>query len=223
MRTGPPRGISTSMRLAEPHELHRRLVAGVLDQHERVVRQAGLRQALAQRRRDRDVRADGARGAPQERGVAGLEAQPERVAGDVGAVLVDDRDDAEGHADALHLEPVGTDPAIGDLADRVGQPGHLAQAGRHRLQPGVGEPEPVDHGGPLARRLGRGHVLRVGGQDLRVAVEQEVGRRQQGGVLGLGAGGGQHPAGRLRTLAEFGHGVDGHPGSLRAGLPQVAG
>ena len=49
-----------------------------------------------------------------------------------------------------------------------------------------------------------------------MAVEQQVGRRQQGGVLHLGGGGGQDPAGRLGAGAELGDGVHGHPGSVRA-------
>ena len=60
-------------------------------------------------------------GAPEERGVAGLEAQAERIARDVGAVLVDDRHDAERHPDALHAQAVGAGPAVGDLADGIGQ------------------------------------------------------------------------------------------------------
>ena len=83
--------------------------------------QPGLGQALAQHGGDGDVRADRARRAPEERGVAGLQAQPEGVAGDVGAVLVDDRDHAERHPHPLDAQPVRPHPAVGDLADRVGQ------------------------------------------------------------------------------------------------------
>ena len=65
--------------------------------------------------------------------------------------------------------------------------------------------------------LGRRHVVGVGRQDLGVAVEQQVGRRQQGGVLHLGGRRGQDPAGRLGTGAELGDGVRRHPGSVGAG------
>ena len=85
--------------------------------------QPGLGQPLAERRRDGDVRADGARRPAEERGVARLQAQPEGVAGDVGAVLVDDRHHAERHPDPVHPQPVRTGPAVGDLADRVRQRG----------------------------------------------------------------------------------------------------
>ena len=51
-----------------------------------------------------------------------------------------------------------------------------------------------------------------------MAVEQEIGRCEQRGVLGLGGCVGQHPAGRLRACAELGDRVVRHPGSVRAGL-----
>ena len=53
-------------------------------------------------------------------------------------------------------------------------------------------------------------------EDLGVAVEEQVGGGQEGGVLHLGGGRGQHPAGRLGAGAELGDGVEGHPGSVGA-------
>ena len=67
---GPPRGMRQSIDAAEPHELDRRLVAGVLDQDDRVVGQAGLGAGLPQHAGDGEVGLDGARRAPEEGGVA---------------------------------------------------------------------------------------------------------------------------------------------------------
>ena len=82
----------------------------------------------------------------RKRGVPGLEAEAERVAGDVGAVLVDDRHHAERHTHPVDAQPVRAHPPVRDLADRIGQTRDGAQAVGHRHQPGVGEPQAVDHG-----------------------------------------------------------------------------
>ena len=66
----------------------------------------------------------------------GLETEPDRVAGDVGPVLVDDRHHAERHADPADREAVRTGRPLDDLADGVGQAGHLTQAGGHGLDAG---------------------------------------------------------------------------------------
>ena len=61
------------------------------------------------------------RRAAQHDGVAGLQAQRGGVDRDVRARLVDDRDDAERHAQPADVEAVGQPPALDDLADGVGQ------------------------------------------------------------------------------------------------------
>ena len=66
---------------------------------------------------------------PQQRGVAGLERQTERVDGDVGPALVDHPDHAERNPLLTQCEPVGQRVAAQHLTDRVGQPGDLAQPG----------------------------------------------------------------------------------------------
>ena len=55
------------------------------------------------------------------------------VRGDVGARLVDEADDAEGHAHARDLEAVGPAPRLHRLAHGIGQGRDLAQARRHLL------------------------------------------------------------------------------------------
>ena len=142
------------------HELDGRLAAGVLDEDQRVGRQAGLLVGLAQHPGDRDVRADGPGRAPQEGGVARLEAQAGGVAGDVRAVLVDDRHDAERHPHLADAQAVRAHPAGQHLAHRVGQRRHLAQAAGHRLDAAGVEPQAVDHRGADAPGLGPLDVAR---------------------------------------------------------------
>ena len=70
-----------------------------------------------------------------------------RVGGDVGARLVDDADDAQRHAHARDVEPVGPGPARELGADGIGQIGHLLEPPRHRLDARRVEQQPVEHGG----------------------------------------------------------------------------
>ena len=81
-------------------------------------------------------------------------------------------------------------------------------------EPHVGEAEAVDDRGGLPVGLGGGHVVGVGREDLGVAVEEQVGGREEGGVLHLGGRRGQDPAGRLGAGAELGDRVRRHPGSV---------
>ena len=60
------------------------------------------------------------RAAAQDRGVAGLQAQRAGIGRHVGPALVDDADDAQGHAHALDLEAVGPRPVGDHRADRIG-------------------------------------------------------------------------------------------------------
>jgi hypothetical protein len=184
------------------HELDGRLPAGVLHHDEGVLGQAGLGQGLTEDGGDGDVGADGGRRAPQERGVARLEAQAEGVARDVGPVLVDDGHHAQRHPDLLDAEAVRSHPAVDHRADGIGQGGHGAQAGGHAVDAGGAETEPVDHGAGDAGGLGGGHVLGVGPQHVVGPFHQEVGRREEGDVLGLGPGGGQDPGRRPGAGAE---------------------
>ena len=85
--------------------------------------------------------------AAEDDGVAALDAQAGRVDGDVGPRLVDEEDDAERHADLVDLQAVGPDAAVEHAADRIGQGGDLAQAGRHGAEPGRRQAEAVDLGG----------------------------------------------------------------------------
>ena len=138
---------------------------------------------VAQHFDDRDVRPQGGCRAAQERGVARLQADAGGVARDVRPVLVDDRDDAERHAHPLDLEAVRPLPAVEHLAHRIGQTSDVAQPVRHRLEAGIGETQAVEwprfH--PASDRLVE--IDRICGEDLTAAIDEQVGGREQGGVL----------------------------------------
>ena len=123
---GPPRGMRQSIEAPQPHELDRRLAAGVLDEHD-ARRRAG---PPWPRPRGGPRRWPGSsRCAPDEprrkAALPDLRHSAGGVARDVRPVLVDDADDAERHAHPADPQAVGPDPAVDDLADRIGQRGHL--------------------------------------------------------------------------------------------------
>ena len=148
MSDGPPRGMRQSIDVALPHELDRRLAAGVLDQDD-----ARRRAGRPWPRASRSTRGDGdgwsvmAPDEPRRKAaLPDLRHSAGGVAGDVGPVLVDDRHDAERHPHPLDAQAVGAHPAVEHLAHRVGQRGHLAQpAGHASMRAGV-EPQAVEHG-----------------------------------------------------------------------------
>ena len=84
--------------------------------------QPRLVQPVPQGGGDGHVGADGRRRAPQQHGVARLQAQPGGVAGHVGPVLVDDADHAEGDPHPLDPQAVGPHPAV----DHLARPGRAA-------------------------------------------------------------------------------------------------
>ena len=95
-----------------------------------------------------------------------LQADAGGVGGHVRAGFVDDPDHPERHPDLAQLEPVGEGRAADHLADRVGQPGHVAQP----LRP---SPRPAPRRGGAGRRIASGvpsaraalDVLGVGRED----------------------------------------------------------
>ena len=135
MRECPPRGTRQSIMPSSCMNSHRRLPARVGHVAPRRPR-AGPTFASASRRQATMAALERGRGgrAPQHGGVARLQAQPGRVTGDVGPVLVDDPDHAERDPDALDPQAVGADPALDHLAHRVGQ-GRPPGAGRRPWPP----------------------------------------------------------------------------------------
>ncbi len=124
---------------------------------------------------------------PEDDGVAGLQAEPGSVDGDVGAGLVDHPDHPHRHPDLPDLEAVGQRRAPDHLADRVGQRGDVAERLGHGRDARRVEPEPVPEalGHPLL--AASGEVERVGGDDLLGGGVEGVGEHVEGCVL-LGAG-----------------------------------
>ena len=112
----------------------------------------------------------------------GLEAQAEGVARDVGAVLVDDRHDAERHPHPVDPQAVRAHPAVGDLAHRVGQP---------RDRRAARWPSPA-----AARRTGAGGRRRWAGA--RRPRRRRRRRRWRPGSPRGGRGGGRRPRGGRR-------------------------
>ena len=100
----------------------------VVDHLHGVLRQSGVAQPFVHAGGDRLVAANRFRAAAQDRRVAGLEAQPGGVRGDVGPRLVDDADHAERHAHHADLDAGRAILEIGDLADGIGQRRDLARA-----------------------------------------------------------------------------------------------
>ena len=142
---------------------------------DRVRRQAGFAQPGDDRVVDGAVGALALGAAAQDRGVAGLEAERGGVGGHVGPALVDDADDAERHAHALDRHAVRPRPALGDLADRIGEVADHLDAVGHGGDALVVEREPVEEGGVGAVALGLGHVLGIGGEDLGLACADGLG------------------------------------------------
>ena len=160
----------------ELHQLDGGFVANVLDEHHAVAREPGLGRRVAQHLDDRDVRSQ--RGSPSRAGATALPDFRQMPAASLvtfGPVLVDDRDHAERHADPLDLETVRPLPPVEHLADRIGQPGDVAEPFGHRLDAGVGEPQTVERPGLHAGGGGVVEVERVRREDLAAAIEEQVG------------------------------------------------
>ena len=67
-----------------------------------------------------------------------------------------------------------------------GSDGDLAQTGRHRVDAGLGEPQPVERAGLHAAGRRGVEVGAVGGEDLGGVLDEQVGGREQRRVLRLG-------------------------------------
>ena len=200
---GPAPGDQAVDVAGELHQLDGGLVRDILHEDDGVVREARLGRPLPQQSGHRLVRSQRRRRAPQQGGVARLEAQAAGVAGHVGPVLVDDRHHAEGHPDAGDLEAVGPPPPVEDLAHGVGQGGDVAEPPGHPGEAGLGEAEPVEGAGFHPPGGGRLDVDGVGLEDVAGALLEQVGGGQERLVLGRRGGGGQHPGGGLGPPSEL--------------------
>ena len=93
---------------------------------------------------------DGLLAAAQDHGVAALDAERRGVDRHVGPALVDHEDDAQRHAHLPDFQPVGPPARRDDLADRVGQRGHVAQRLGHLVDPPGIQRQAVDRRGVRA-------------------------------------------------------------------------
>ena len=186
-----------------------------------VLGQPGLGQAVAQHGDDGPVGLDGCRRAPQERGVARLQAQPGGVAGDVGPVLVDDADDPErdphpGGSAARWAAPIRRPPRRRGRAVRPRREavGHAAIRSPVRRSRSTG-------GGVRTASAAASHVDAVGLEQLAGPPLEEVRGAQRRASSPYGATTLERPPGRppgrARTeLGQGGRGVGGHRTSYRS-------
>ena len=176
-------------------------------------RQAGRGQPFVHAGGNGLVGAERLAAAAQDAGIAGLQAQPGRVGGHVGARLVDDADHAQRHAHLAKLDPARTVGKLAHFAHRVRQGGNLAQAFGHAGHGFFRQGQAVDHRRRQSGRHGSLHVVGVGGQQLgRIALDG-IGHGQQCGILGPGIGTGQFAAGSPRRPPQVLHvGVKVHLG-----------
>lgn len=84
--------------------------------------------------------------ATQYAGVAGLEAEAGDVDGDVGARLVDDADNPDGHPTTREPQAIFQHPTIHFGTDRIVQRDHLAHICHDTGQPGRIEQQAIQHG-----------------------------------------------------------------------------
>jgi len=141
---------------------------------------------------------DGLRSAPQDDGVPRLQAQRRGVGGDVRPRFVDDPDDAEGDAHAADQKAVGTPPHAGDLAHRIGEGRHLAEAPGDPRKRLLRQGQAVDHGRGQALLACRFEVPGVFRDQGRLPGQQRVGHRDQGRILPVGGDMGQAVGGLPR-------------------------
>ena len=179
------------------------------EQDHRVLRQAGLGQRLADDRRQRAVGALGVVGAAEDDRVAALDRQRGAVDRHVRPRLVDDGDDSQRHPQLSQPQPAGDRFRFQLLADRVGKGGDRAHALGHRLDPRLGQRQPV-----AQRRCqpGRALVGEVGGirlEHLAGPLAEQPRGRLEGGVLGLGRRARQHPRRTARGFTALGNGDRG--------------
>ena len=123
----------------------------------------------------------------QDDGVAALDAQRRRVAGDVGPALVEKQHDADRHADLCDAQAVGANISFDDLPDRIDLSGDLLDAVGHGIDALVVQLQALDEGRLHLRLLGRFDILGIGGQKLATTLANRSGQISQRGDLHLAA------------------------------------
>ncbi len=153
--------------------------------------------------------------APQDRGIAGFEAEPCGIGRHVRPRLVDDADHAERHADARYFETVWPRPARHHLTDRIGKRCDLAQPLRHGSDAGVLHGEPIEKRGILPLGARSLEVLGIRFENLGRRRLKPLGHDEERGVLRLGRGEREY----TRRLARAAPHIEHH--RLDAGLGSV--
>ena len=190
--------------LVELEEVVERGAVGGGDELDGVGGQAGLGEGALDERGEGGVGVEDLLAAAEDGGVAALQAEDGAVDGDVGACLVDDADDADGHADLADFEAVGAGPGVEGLADGVGQGGDLEDGLGEVGELGGGEGEALDLGLGELVGLGGGEVLGVGGEEFGLGGGEEAGEGAQGGVLLRGGRGGEDERGGAGAAGDAG-------------------
>ena len=162
----------------------------------------GLGQRLADDRRQRAVGPLGVVGAAEDDRVAALDGQRGAIDRHVRARLVDDGDDAERHPQLAQPQPSGHRFRFELLADRVGKRRDRAHALGHRLDPGLGQVQPVAQRRcqPCCALVGEVGGIRL--EHLACPLAEQPRGRLEGGILGLGRARSPAPArpgARLRS------------------------
>ena len=184
-------------------------VGGVLDEADCRLGQTCCPQALPQGGHDGIGRAPRLFAAAEDAGVAALDGEGGSIAGDVGAALVDDGDDAHRHGGLFDEEAVGPLDAAQHPAHRVGQGGDVPDTLGHRRDALGRQSEAIQHD-VADLPLGSSHIFGVGGEDgvqvLRCA--EGVGHPAEGGVPGGAVREGDGGLGRAGGLEDLlcGHG-----------------
>ena len=140
--------------------------------------------------------------AAENGGVAGLQAKDGAVDGDVGAGLIDDADDADGHADFADVQAVGAGRFFQQIADGIGERDDLADGDGEMVEARGRESESVAGGGGESGGFGGGEVLGVGGEERGVGGVDQVGEAGEGGIFGGGRDGREHEGRGAGALGE---------------------
>jgi hypothetical protein len=172
---------------------------------DRILGQAGDRQALDEASVDRGGRIQRIRAAAQDDRIASLQAERAGVGRDVRPTLVDHADDAERRAHTLDVKAVRPVPLGDDLPDRVLQRRDLAYAFGHGFDTCRIELQPVHHGRRQTGLLAVRHIDRIGVEDRLFVALDGVSHGDQRRVLLNRTGDGERAGSRARLAADFGH------------------
>ncbi len=145
------------------------------------------------------------RPAPQDRRVAGFQAQPARISGDIRAAFIDHADHAQRRAHPADVEARSHVPLFQHLTHRIDLIGHSPQPIRHAPNAVFSQEQPVHHRRRQALFAAIVHVQRIGGCDLVPPRPDGVGGGDKGGVLPLRRGVGEFLGRGFRPRADLGH------------------